>query len=209
MLLQGFHLPAEVVHLISTGSTENWKLELFVSVGVNLSQALHHIKREAEGNFCFLCLLKTRHTRGLRSPSWRLWARTTWSWSRISSRSSARSHRETRWQRSWFASWRSLTSRCEDHRLFLAKPVFSLYYRTFNIVESFFSSDSLSWRPTILWHQKTTRLLLPAPAPSWIQLWTTSPFLLMPSGWWGSVKCLASTWWVHHWNKPQSPPNSC
>lgn len=55
--------------------------------------------------------LNPRPMSSLRNPSWRLWGRTTWSWSRTSSRSSTHSQTGARPPMSWSASWRSRTSR--------------------------------------------------------------------------------------------------
>lgn len=56
---------------------------------------------------------------GLKNLSLRLWVRTTWSWSRTSSRSSAHSRKEARQLTSSSASWRSPTSRSGEYRSYL------------------------------------------------------------------------------------------
>lgn len=56
-----------------------------------------------------------RPMRGLRSPSLRLWARTTLSWFKTSWRTSVRSHKEARQPMSLSESWRSLISRFAEN----------------------------------------------------------------------------------------------
>lgn len=72
-----------------------------------------HISKQIDLGYSTRCVLwsDNRLTSNLKNPNSRLWGRTTWSWSKTSSKSWGPLPRAARLPMSSYAYWRSLTSR--------------------------------------------------------------------------------------------------